>query len=83
MARCPRIWPMVLCATLLAIRLPAMEPAFHADDPLTAEPETQDAASVQPWKIDLVLMRRRIRAMVVAELAIIALVRDLFEIGLG
>src|SRR5688572_13633582 len=53
MARCPRIWPMVLCATLLAIRLPAMEPAFHADDPLTAEPETQDAASVQPWKIDL------------------------------
>ena len=26
---------------------------FRSDDPLTREPETQDASKVQPWEIDL------------------------------
>jgi hypothetical protein len=28
-------------------------PKFYDDDPITVEPETQDASRVQPWKIDL------------------------------
>jgi hypothetical protein len=31
----------------------ANDVAFHIDDPLTREPETQDASRVQPWDIDL------------------------------
>src|SRR5689334_8188490 len=28
-------------------------PRFYRDDPISVEPETQDASGVSPWKIDL------------------------------
>ena len=41
-------------AVLLTIASPAGNGRkFYADDPLAQEPETQDAAGVQPWDIDL------------------------------
>jgi hypothetical protein len=43
-------------AVLLAGGEPhATTPRFFHDDPLTREPETQDAAKVEPWDIDLAI----------------------------
>jgi hypothetical protein len=40
--------------TLLAVPSPqGAAPRFFHDDPLTREPETQDASAVKPWDIDL------------------------------
>lgn len=49
-------WRAVLIALLALVAAgPARtaQPAFFPDDPLPREPETQDAAQVQPWDIDL------------------------------
>lgn len=40
-------------AVLFVSGLLAAGPGFHRDDPLTREPETQDASRVQEWTIDL------------------------------
>jgi hypothetical protein len=48
---------LVLCVSLLLsarIPLSGAGPRFYDDDPLTQEPETQDASGVQPREIDLV-----------------------------
>ena len=43
----------VLIATLLATAAFAQQRKYYRDDPLTVEPETQNAAKVAPWEIDL------------------------------
>ena len=51
---------LVVCASLLLsarIPLSGAGPRFYDDDPLTREPETQDASGVQPREIDLVSRR--------------------------
>ncbi len=40
-------------ATTSSIGLPQQAPRFYDDDPLTREPETQDASVVAEWEIDL------------------------------
>ena len=48
---------LVVCASLLLsarIPLSGAGPRFYDDDPLTQEPETQDASGVRPREIDLV-----------------------------
>jgi hypothetical protein len=45
----------LLCGGLLAAVTPAAAPRFVADDPLAREPETQDAAGVTEWKIELTI----------------------------
>ena len=51
---CRRAILMVLAFTA-ACRLGLGDPArkFYDDDPISKEPETQDASHVVPWKIDL------------------------------
>ena len=43
----------VLIAALLGTAAFAQQRKYYRDDPLATEPETQDAAKVVPWKIDL------------------------------
>jgi len=52
--------PVSLTATVLAVavllatdRAGSQQPRFLSDDPLTREPETQDASAVKAWNIDL------------------------------
>ncbi len=57
-ARLTFSYPVVLTATLtlaaLLVSSPtAQGPKFRSDDPLTREPETQDASKVQEWEIGL------------------------------
>ena len=42
-----------LAGALLTVSHAATGPKFLRDDPLTREPETQDASKVQEWTIDL------------------------------
>jgi hypothetical protein len=55
--RAPRAVAIVLAgaavAALLAVAPQGAGPRFFHDDPLTHEPDTQDASKVQPWDIDL------------------------------
>ena len=44
---------IVLFAAVEIVRLPAAGAKFRGDDPLTQEPETQDASQVREWDIDL------------------------------
>ena len=48
---------LALCVTLLMSSAPVRGAAvkFVADDPLSREPDTQDAAGVQEWEIDLTI----------------------------
>jgi hypothetical protein len=39
--------------TISSTSLPATSVAFHDDDPLARDPETQDASKVKEWEIDL------------------------------
>jgi hypothetical protein len=43
----------LLCSALVIARPATRGPAFHTDDPLSREPETQDASKVKEWDIDL------------------------------
>src|SRR5262245_51385391 len=45
-------------AALILLMLPFVVsgntgPKFYPDDPISVEPETQDASRIQPWKIEL------------------------------
>lgn len=42
----------ILAGVLVAV-VHTAQPRFFSDDPLTREPETQDASGAQPWDIDL------------------------------
>jgi hypothetical protein len=44
---------LAFCVFLAGSTLPASTVTFHTDDPLTREPETQDASGVSEWTIDL------------------------------
>jgi hypothetical protein len=44
---------MACWVALMIARPGASGPAFHTDDPLAREPETQDASKVKAWDIDL------------------------------
>jgi hypothetical protein len=51
-----RRWLAALGATVVVASLTALrsaEPKFFPDDPLSREPETQDASGAAPWDIDL------------------------------
>jgi len=51
-----RLAVTLAAAGLLAATLPVVQtagPKFFGDDPLSREPETQNAAAAQPWNIDL------------------------------
>ncbi len=52
-ARTTRGLAMALGALLLADAPAAQTPRFRADDPIARERDTQDAATVAPWEIDL------------------------------
>ena len=43
----------VILATIVVAHVPAAGPKFRSDDPLTQEPETQDASQAREWDIDL------------------------------
>lgn len=45
--------PVIALTFIVGLSGAEKGPKFFSDDPLTVEPETQDAASVAPWKIDL------------------------------
>jgi len=56
MSAVPRpAWCLIACLTVIAVGFPlaAGGGRFRSDDPLTREPETQDAAAVKEWTIDL------------------------------
>ena len=42
---------VLLVAAVASVR--SAQPKFLSDDPITREPETQDASGAQPWDIDL------------------------------
>ena len=48
-----RLGATLLCVALALATGRAGAPVFRADDPLTREPETQDASKVKEWEIDL------------------------------
>jgi hypothetical protein len=52
-SRMPSVWIALLCAYMAGVGIPAAAPIYRADDPLSREPETQDASAVQEWTIDL------------------------------
>ncbi len=48
-----RLLTVVAAVVLIAAATAAQGPRFYNDDPLTREPETQDASKVTAWDIDL------------------------------
>jgi hypothetical protein len=51
--RAIRAFALLFTLAALCADLPAASPRFFDDDPLREEPNTQDAAGVQPWALDL------------------------------